>query len=174
MRYLNILLLIALFCLTPSYLLAKNKIVYFEPKTVELDGIIRILTFPGQPNYENIKNGDADETGPYLILKNPVDVNLALNGKTGNNEPTKNIKLIQLIVQNDSDLKKLKKLNDGYKAHIVGTLFSAQTGHHHARVLLRVNKINIFSMHSMQKVLNKKLNVTQEDQQFLKYQHLQN
>ena len=56
--------------------MARNRLVYFEPKYVELDGRIRMIEFAGPPNYENIRNGDTDETGPYLILNHPIDVQL--------------------------------------------------------------------------------------------------
>ena len=164
MLYTRLLLLLML--IIPQLSLA-NQTVYFEPRTVELTGTIVTLKFPGPPNYESIKNGDRDETGPYLILNNPIDIKLSSNVQTGNDEPTKNVKLIQLIVLNDSDWDKVK---EGNQAHITGTLSSALTGHHHARILLDINKISVVS----QRAIINKLDVTTNDLEFLENQNLQN
>lgn len=164
MLYNRLLLLIML--IIPQLSLA-NQTVYFEPKVVELDGTIVTLKFPGPPNYESIKNGDRDETGPYLILSNPIDIKLSLNVQTGNDEPAKNVKLIQLIILNDSDWDKVK---EGNQAHITGTLSAALTGHHHARILLDAKKINVIS----KKTIINKLDVTADDLEFLENQNLQN
>lgn len=166
MRYINLLSLIIFYLMSLS-VLAKNQLVFFEPKSVVLNGVIKNLTFPGPPNYESIKNGDADETGPYLILDKPIDIKLISGFQIGNDEPEKNVKLIQLVVHNGHDWKKMKE--DNY-VHITGTLFHALTGHHHARILLWINKIDVLSKHKV----NNKLNVTDEDREFLKYQNLQN
>src|SRR3990167_2563798 len=167
MQLIKLLLLpIIVFISSPS--IAKNQSVYFEPKVVELEGAIRTLKFPGSPNYESIKNGDADETGPYLILNNPIDIKLVPKMQIGNDEPEKNVKIIQLVVRHDNDWKNVK---EGNYVHITGTLFHALTGHHHAMVLLWINKIKVFST---QKNINKKLNITKEDKQFLDHEYLQN
>jgi len=144
-----------------------NQTVYFEPKVVELDGTIITLKFPGPPNYESIKDGDRDETGPYFILNNPIDIKPTPNIQMGNDEPTNNVKLVQLIVLNDSHWSKVK---EGNQAHITGTLSAALTGHHHARVLLDIKKINVIS----KKTVINKLDVTTDDLEFLENQNLQN
>lgn len=164
MLYTRLFLLIML--IIPQVSLA-NQTVYFEPKNVELEGTIVTLKFPGPPNYESIKNGDRDETGPYLILHNPIDIKLSSNVQIGNDEPTKNVKLIQLIVLNESDWDKVK---EGNQVHIKGILSSALTGHHHARVLLDINKIIVVS----KKTIINKLDVTPDDLKFLENQNLQN
>lgn len=164
MRHIRLLLSIIL--IFPQFSLA-NRAVYFEPKTVALEGTVVTLKFPGPPNYESIKNGDKDETGPYLILDNPIDIKLSPNIQIGNDEPTKNVKLIQLIVLNDSDWDKMK---EGNQVYITGALSSALTGHHHARILLDINKIIVTS----KKTIINKLDVTADDLEFLKDQNLQN
>jgi len=60
--------------LIPIAVFAKNKHFYYEPQVIELTGVIKTLKFPGPPNYTSIKEGDADETGPYLLLHDPIDV----------------------------------------------------------------------------------------------------
>ena len=159
-------LLLSIYFFSPLTI-AKNQFVYYEPKSVELNGTIKTLKFPGPPNYESIKNGDVNETGSYLILNNPINVRLAPNVQIGNDEAENNVKIIQLVVNNDNDWKNVK---EGNYVHVTGTLFHALTGHHHARILLLINKIKVFSSH---KKFNKKLDITTDDRQFLKYQYVE-
>ena len=155
------LLLLLVFFISPN-LIAQNKLVYFEPEHVELSGVIKNMQFAGPPNYESIKDGDKDETGPYLILNNPIDVQLAPKSRGDTDMPEKNVKLLQLAVPHKKDWKKIK---EGNYAHITGTLFHAFTGHHHARVLLMIEKITVTSR---QKIVTNKLDITDEDKEFLK------
>ncbi|CAN5344762.1 hypothetical protein BH10PSE19_BH10PSE19_15280 [soil metagenome] len=52
------------------------------------------MTYPGAPNYESIKNGDTIETGPYLILKDPMDIDYVPHIELGNDEPEKAVSLL--------------------------------------------------------------------------------
>lgn len=165
MRYLFLMLLIF-----SSFALAKNQTVYYEPSLVELKGVIKDLKFPGPPNYESIKNGDADEIGAYLILNSPIDVMLPSklkNDSNDNDEPEENVKILQLAVENDSDWTKIK---EGNYVQLSGTLFHCLTAHHHTRVLLWVEKVKVLST---QKASGIKLDISNEDQQFISHEHLQ-
>ena len=51
-------LIILLVALADVPCVAANKTVYYEPATVELRGTVETKTFPGPPNYTNIKQGD--------------------------------------------------------------------------------------------------------------------
>ena len=144
------LLVLLLFFISPISL-AKNQTVYFEPQIVELSGTIAVLTLPGPPNYLSIKNGDAAETGGYLVLGAPVDVKLVPNIQMNNDELEHNISIIQLVLQNNDDWKKME---NGNHVHINGTLFHAISAHHHTRVLLDVKKIQVTSK---EKIVNSKV-----------------
>ncbi len=126
--------------------LAKNETKYYEPKIERLNGTLILLTFPGKPNYTSIKDGDAAETCPYLILDKPIDVVMkpviAANSKIGY-EPENNIRLVQLIVMNKPDRKIMK---NGIKISVNGALFGASTGHHHAKVLFEAHKCTLTKM----------------------------
>jgi hypothetical protein len=159
MRYIIIIIMVL-----PLTVLAKNKQFYYEPQVIELTGVVKTLKFPGPPNYTSIKEGDADETGPYLVLHDPIDV---LASKSNDNTSEKNVKLLQLVVKNKNDWV---KVYDGNKVHIIGTLFQALTGHHHARVLLTVENISLLSFQSSR---GNDLHLTREDQQFLQHENLQ-
>jgi hypothetical protein len=121
---------------------SKQPIVYFQPKKTELIGIIESQTFPGPPNYESIASGDEIESGWYLKLQEPVDVAYSPDEKPMDNDaPTKNIKVVQLIVDYDMPYKKL--IINGRRVKIKGSLFSKLTGHHHARILLNINSLEV-------------------------------
>lgn len=160
------LFILFMFFITPICL-AKNQEVYFEPKNVVLKGVIVMLKFPGPPNYESIKNGDKDETGPYLLLTNPIDIKLPENAQNSTDTTTNNVKILQLVVLNDKDWKNVKQ--DNY-VQVTGTLSSSVTGHHHARALLDIQNIKVLSK---KKIDKSHLNLTNEDNEFLKNQHLQ-
>lgn len=145
----------------PIISVAKNRVVYYEPKFVELTGTIKRLTFPGPPNYESIRRGDANETGPYLILKKSIDVVLYHHITIGNDEPEKNVKILQLVVHNDADWIKIK---EGAQVKIKGTLFKALFGHHHSRVLLEIKSIMVLPR---QKIVADDLVISEEDYQFM-------
>lgn len=118
---------------------AKNKIKYYEPELTELTGTIKNLTFPGPPNYENVNNGDLEETCPYLILDHPIDARnkSKKSDNNSNNEAYNNVKVVQLSIMND---KLWKLMKDDAHVKVMGELFSMFTGHHHTRVLLGVKK----------------------------------
>jgi hypothetical protein len=147
---------------------AKNKIVFYEPYPTELAGVIKILKFPGPPNYTSIENGDTDETGPYLILNSPIDIKSNTH-IMANDTTEKNVQLVQVVVKQDSDRNKMK---EGNNVKISGMLFHALTGHHHARILVIAEKMTIISRKSVKtKALNQ---LPKEDLQFLDHENMQN
>jgi len=161
MRY-GKLFLIFLFFISPL-VIAKNQVVYYEPKSVELIGFVKHVTFPGPPNYESIKKGDLNETGPYLILKNPINVYPVPNMKAmdNNDEPEKNVSILHIVVNKDQDWEKVK---EGNYVRIQGTLFRRFTGHHHSRVLLEIKKIDVLPK---RKITAADIAITKEDYVFM-------
>lgn len=132
---------IFIFFLIYTPIFAANKLVHYEPEVAKLTGMIKIKIFPGPPNFESIKNGDAKEEGGYLILDQPIDVDL-VQGTTDSdddiNEPEKNIRLLQLVIHSKKHWDLIKNNN---RVRITGTLFHAHTGHHHAQVSLEIQHI---------------------------------
>jgi hypothetical protein len=110
----------------------------YEPATVVLCGVIKQKTFPGLPNYESIAKGDHADKGLYLQLKNPICVQ-PTKGSDIDDVETKYIKLLQLGLSDDmhSNVKKLI----GKMVCVEGTLFHAQTMHHHTEVLIEVKNV---------------------------------
>jgi hypothetical protein len=116
--------------------------VKYEPTVVELNGILELRTYPGPPNYESVKLGDEPEQCYYFKLVNPIDV-FPVPGSNSliNDVVEKNVKVIQLSLRNDSLFGRFKKIGSRKKIKLKGTLFHRHTGHHHAEVLMSVDKI---------------------------------
>lgn len=139
MKFIRTLILIV-FCLP---LMAKElTAVYFQPRKTTIVGIIETQTFPGPPGYESIAQGDKIESGWYLKLQNSVNVLIAPGQKPMDNDTaTYNVKVIQMVIDYSKPYKiSLKK---GNVIKITGRLFSQLTGHHHARVLIEVENIEV-------------------------------
>ncbi|MEY4615041.1 MAG: hypothetical protein RJB66_1 [Pseudomonadota bacterium] len=138
-----------LFLLISSGGFAGNPILTYEPSKIELKGILDLQTFPGPPNYESIKEGDAIERHFYLKLDSPVDIVPKKEGHSTvvNPEPEKNIKVMMLAISADDKLlwKRVRKFGKGGHVRVNGTLFHRWTGHHHSRVILNVEKIEPLS-----------------------------
>jgi len=120
-------------CFFTSEVFAVNTVLHYEPEIVTLSGVIKIKTFPGAPNYENIESGDDTESCPYLILDHPIDVIVSPKYQDPNAESEKNLRIIQIAAGDDSDWD--DKYIDNH-VHVIGTLYHAITGHHHTQVLI--------------------------------------
>jgi hypothetical protein len=152
------LFLLFLFLIS-SFAMAKNQAVYYEPNPVTLIGFVKHITFPGPPNYESIKEGDLNETGPYLILKNPIDAYPAPNRTEmdNNDELEKNVSILQIVMPQNIPWKKVK---EGNYVRIHGTLFRRLSGHNHSRVLIEVKSIDVLPK---RKIRPREIMITKED-----------
>lgn len=137
--------LASFFLLVFFTLKCSSHFLHFDPKLENLAGTLEKQTFPGPPNYESIKKGDSAETGWYLKLQEPINVQ-------ANRPPTDlgwqtelKITYLQLIFENNYQLLK-DRLQTGAKVSVKGKLFNRLTGHHHTRVL-----VNVISMKEISK-----------------------
>lgn len=111
----------------------------FEPAVSSISGTLERKTYPGPPNYEDVKKGDRAETGWYVRLADPICV----AGKPDddlNIRDVAGVRLIQLVLVHD-EYKTHAQLV-GKKVKATGTLFTGHTGHHHTPVLLTVTRLN--------------------------------
>lgn len=106
----------------------------YGPDTVRVSGTLRRLTFPGPPNYEDVRTGDEPETGFYLEPAAPLCSAGGSDEELGG--PHSDIRLIQLVLDSAGYATLRPQL--GRSVALQGTLFEAHTGHHHAPVLLDV------------------------------------
>ena len=110
----------------------------FEPAVESIVGTLVRRTFPGPPNYEDIKMGDQAETGWYVTLARPV----CFAGTPGDEPNSKNIghvNFVQLVLTHDEYTTHAGLV--GKHVKVTGTFFAAQTGHHHAPVLVQVRML---------------------------------
>lgn len=139
LRFLSLLIL-----LSPILSYSDKGALTYAPTVVELTGTLDLQTFPGPPNYESIRNGDALEHHFYLKLDVPVDV-LPTESHTGVVDPEeeRNVRIMQLAINGEDDAlwKRFRRVGEGGHVKISGTLFHRFTGHHHSRVLLSVENM---------------------------------
>ena len=102
---------------------------YGEPVTVR--GVLTRRTFPGPPNYESVRRGDAAETFLVLRLDRPVCVTADPADKDGFSPGLDRVAAIQLLAT-AKDLG----VRAGDRAVLTGTIFGAMSGHHHTPILL--------------------------------------
>jgi hypothetical protein len=110
----------------------------YEPVVVHVHGTLIRKTFPGPPNYEDIRKGDAAETFWFLRLGSPICVNED-KSEPELNPSQKDIRRVQLVLEAGA-YDKYKALL-GQRVVATGTLFGSHTGHHHTPVLLTVNSL---------------------------------
>lgn len=115
--------------------------VHYDPEIVNLSGIIQFKTYPGPPNYTDVKKGDAREESVYLKLNHPIDVavNQGVPQDDLMNIPEKNVRSIQLVINQNPNPNLIK---EGEHVTVTGTLFHGHTGHHHTAVLMEVKSVN--------------------------------
>jgi hypothetical protein len=110
-----------------------------DAKNCVFTGSLETHTYPGEPNYKDIKTGDEAETHLYLKLDSPILIRFKEWDKD-QSPSAENVTLLQIGGDfNRRFFKVAKKPN-----HIVinGTLFEAFSGHHHTHFLIDPVKIN--------------------------------
>ena len=94
-------------------------------------GVVVEKTFPGPPNYESISRGDKAETYRFLRIVLPCQ-----------DDPAANAELVQLHFK-QSVQSRIERSVRGCTLRIVGTLFSAESGHHHTPLVLAVEDVEL-------------------------------
>jgi hypothetical protein len=110
----------------------------YEPTVLTLHGTLARNTYPGPPDYADIRKGDKAETYWLLNLDSPVCVSRD-EAMPDLYPGHKNIRRVQLVLQPGSYLRYKALL--GKRVVVVGTLFAAHTAHHHTDVLLTARKL---------------------------------
>jgi hypothetical protein len=105
----------------------------YAPAQVALKGTLHRKTYPGPPNFESVKHGDAAETGFYLALARPICTSA---GKDAEESGVAGVKQVQLILSQAQYDQLRPQL--GRVIELRGALHEADNGHHHAPVLLAV------------------------------------
>jgi hypothetical protein len=116
-----------------------EKCLNFEPEKVQLTGLLYSKSFPGPPNYEDIKKGDKVEI--YWLIKTIKDfcVNDTKDNWAGKLLNQSEVQLV--IMPAIFDLYKTKKSLIGKNVIVKGTLFPQMSGHHKTNVLITVESL---------------------------------
>lgn len=116
---------------------SKEECLNYEPVKVQLEGLLYKASFPGPPNYEDIKKGDEEEV--YWLIKTTkrfcVNKSEAAWGSQLSNQSE-----VQLIVDGLKFYNSKRHLL-GKKIVLSGTLTPQMTGHHKTEVLLMVETL---------------------------------
>jgi len=111
----------------------------YEPEVVNLEGVIKISTNFGPPNYGETPEIDKKVTIYILELNSPINVLGDPNDELNLSSFT-NISNIQIaLYKYKNDIK--NKINK--KVIIKGTLFQGVTGHHYTDILITVHEIKL-------------------------------
>jgi Domain of unknown function (DUF4431) len=105
---------------------------------VTLEGRLGRHVFPGPPNYEDVRSGDRPEPTYILTLAAPVCVDDG--GEFA--DPGVRFDRVQLYTGTDALWPRLRA-GIGRRVRIQGQGFAAQTGHHHAPLVVDVAAIRI-------------------------------
>ena len=115
-----------------------EKCLNYGPDVIQLEGELYKKTFPGPPNYEDIKKGDEEEVywliktiKPFCVYKSTYVEGDELHG----------LSEVQLVMSSKLDFYKTKRLLLNKKIKVQGTLFPQHTGHHKTEVLLTVESL---------------------------------
>lgn len=136
MRATLLLCLIVLFCIYNSSTASGERRagLSYEPAVVAVTGRISKHIFPGPPNFESVRRGDAPETTWVLHLARPICIK---RGQDETNEAEQGVTDLQLALEPAEYTRYRNLLNQ--VVVVRGKLFHSHTGHHHTKVLLDVN-----------------------------------
>lgn len=138
-KRLLLLLLLPLLLITTANDVAAQSCFSYESSGTKLAGRIKIMTFPGPPNYESVEKGDQPEVAWVLRLGKPVCVRKGQDNEFDVAES--NVTDIQLVLEPEEFTKWRVLARDRYPVVVTGKLFHAHTGHHHTAVLMEVTNI---------------------------------
>ena len=111
----------------------------YEPQKVQLEGILYQKSFPGPPNYEDIKKGDKEEIFWLIKTTEVFCVNDTKDNWAGKLVNQSEVQLV--IMEPVFDLYETKKSLLGQKVIVNGTLFPQMSGHHKTEVLITVKSL---------------------------------
>ncbi len=112
--------------------------LHYGSVQVRLKGKVIKRIFAGSPNYQSVLQGDQPETAWVLGLTKPICVTPLATDQE--NEMANNVGELQLAFVEGLPYKQAHRFSSK-QVIVTGRLFSAQSGHHHTKVLLEVVSI---------------------------------
>jgi hypothetical protein len=116
-----------------------EKCFNYEPEKVLLEGQLYKKSFPGPPNYTDVKKGDEEEV--YWLLKTTVPFCVNENERIWGEKHT-NLSDVQLIIGSETGFYKTKRSLLNKKVIVTGSLIPQITGHHKTEVLIDVHSLD--------------------------------
>jgi hypothetical protein len=115
---------------------ASDKECWNESKACVVSGTLETRVYPGPPEYEDIKKGDAKEEGLYLKLDHPLTIHFKDWDKSGA-PATESISLMHIAGEFDVvRFYKLAEMKKKPRITIKGKIFESFNAHHHTHFLL--------------------------------------
>jgi hypothetical protein len=111
----------------------------YEPEKVQLKGQLYKKSFPGPPNYTDVKKGDEEEV--FWLLKTTIPFCVNENERIWGEKQT-NLSDVQLIIGSETGFYKSKRSLLNKKVIVTGTLIPQITGHHKTEVLIDVHSLD--------------------------------
>ena len=105
--------------------------------SVTISGKLTIQLFAGQPNYESIANGDAEERTFILELPKRMCAN-----DEDFIDPTMPFDRVQ-VNAGDERLIGVLRAAVGQNVTVTGEAFGSHTGHHHAPLVMLANEVSV-------------------------------
>src|SRR5215471_20884356 len=109
----------------------------YGPAEARLTGTIVRKTYPGPPEYESVRKGDAPERYWLLLLSKPICTN---EDRPNFDSAYKNVRSLQLVFDSERAYKKYRALL-GKHVIAIGMLFAGNNIHHKTPVLLIVGTL---------------------------------
>lgn len=106
--------------------------VFYEPKEVELTGMLYKTIYPGPPEYMSVEMGDHPEGVFILTLRELIDVEASKDDNF--NESEKGVRELQVVFGDTTPSSDQMK----EAISLQGILYHAHTAHHRRRVLMYV------------------------------------
>jgi|GEM_PF-6303650 len=99
-----------------------------------LTGSLEVHTYPGRPNYQDIKKGDEEETGLYLKLDQPVTIHFKdwVDGKE--TSAHEQVLLMHIAGEFSDRFFGIAKGKNHVSIH--APIFEWQNGHHHTHFVI--------------------------------------
>lgn len=117
----------------------EEKCLNYEPERVQLEGQLYKKSFPGPPNYTDVRKGDEEEV--YWLLKTTIPFCVNENEKIWGEKLT-NQSDVQLVIGSETGFYKTKHSLLNKNVFVTGTLIPQITGHHKTEVLIDVQSLD--------------------------------
>ena len=118
---------------------APGQCLPLDDHTVILTGRVILRTYPGPPNYEDIRRGDRPETQLILILPRPI----CAEGRGISGMPLHIDDVSEITLVPSEEVPRIRPVGSVFT--VSGTLFEAHTGHHRTKLLLTLRAAKLSS-----------------------------